>query len=372
MTDWTQYIRRFRRFEHQSLMEVLMRWLAPRDWTRLVSIETVEHETFDLEEGRLYDPAKNCPHQQGAIRGFIVDDGVLWPGVGAICTDQGRLIAESFFDEISRRLALERGYTSRFPMVQVSGAAGTLGHLYRNYYHRWADSISRIYSLHHPVLRQIEEVTLYVDDRFSEGEMKVIRHLVPENVAVTHVDSAVRVRADQCVHLPFLSKDRVNPGKHFNNSAGFLPTECLSWIREEVFGLFELNPEEPFRKLYVTRRNAKLRRLINEEEVAAYLEKRGFEVVALESLPLRDQILRFAEAEIVVAQHGAGLVNLLFAQSPKVLEICSSEEDGQFYYQLISEARDFPHLQIYRDGADKNADVRLPISELKDGLASLH
>lgn len=368
MTSWPRFIQRYRRFKHQSLSEILLRWLTPRDWSKLVSIRTVPHEAFDLADSDLYDPANNHPHQQGTIRGFIVDDGVLWPNVGAIRTHRGQLIAEGFFDETRRRLALERGYTGQFPIIQTDGVAATLGHLYRNYYHRWADSISRIYALHHPRLQAFENITLYVDDRFSEDEMRVIRWLVPANVEVALVDSTVRVFADRCVHLPFLSADRVGHSKWFNASAGFLPKECLDWLRAQVYSLLEIAPEQPFRKLYVTRRNAKVRRLTNEEEVATYLENRGFEVVALENLSLRDQVRRFAEAEIVVAQHGAGLVNLLFAQSPRVLEICS-DEDRQIFFRLISEARDFPHMQIHRNGTDKNADVKLPITELEQGLA---
>lgn len=370
MIDWARYIRQYRRFEHHSLKEVLMRWGMPKDWGRLASIQTVQHEPFDLQEGGLYDPANNSSHQRGSIRGFIVRDGVLWPGVGAVRTKHGTLIAESFFDETSRRLALKRGYTGRFPTVRAEGPAATLGHLYRNYYHRWADSIPRVYALHHPTLQQLETLTLYVDDRFSDDEMRVIRHLVPDNVSVTIVDSATRVRADSCVHLPFLSTDRVGHSKWFSASAGFLPTECLDWLREEIYSLFELDPEEPFRKLYVTRRNAKVRRFLNEEEVAAHLRGRGFEVVALETLSLREQIRRFAEAEIVVAQHGAGLVNLLFARAPRVLEVCS-DADRQIFFRLISEARGFPHLQVHRNGDDKNDDVVLPLSELEEGLEAL-
>jgi hypothetical protein len=370
MIDWIQHIRGVRRFEHQSPKEVLRRWLTPKDWRRLASIQTIQHKTFDFQDGGLYDPANNAPHQRGTIRGFMVRDGVLWPGVGAIRTDSGRLIAESFFDETSRRLALERGHVGTFPSVQAEGAAATLGHLYRNYYHRWADSLPRIYSLHHPALRKREDITLYVDDRFSDEEMNVIRHLVPDNVATARVNAATRVRAEWCIHLPFLSTDRVDHSKWFTASAGFLPAECLDWLREQVYALFGLDPEEPFRKLYVTRRNAKVRRFLNEEEVAGYLQERGFEVVALETLPLRKQVRRFAEAEVIVAQHGAGLVNLLFAQAPRVLEVCS-DADRQIFFRLISKARRFPHLQIHRDGSDKNADVRLPIAELEDGLAKL-
>ena len=38
-----------------------MRWLMPKNWGRLASIQTVPHEPFDLEDGGLYDPANIAP-----------------------------------------------------------------------------------------------------------------------------------------------------------------------------------------------------------------------------------------------------------------------------------------------------------------------
>ena len=368
--NWHTYLRGLRRFERHSAKEILLQQVLPRDWERVVPLAQTDHEVFDLADSALYDPERNCPHQRGAIQGFILENGVLWPALGAVRTEEGQLIEESFFDDTSRQLALERGYANRFPQVEDRGVAATLGHFYRNYYHRFADSIPRIYALYHPVIQRHDTVRLYIDDRFSEDELRIIRHLVPGNVEVEIINPATRVKAVRCVHLPYLSSDRVEHSKWFEASVGFLPRECLDWLRDEVYALTGIHPTEPSRKLYVTRRNAKVRRLINEEEVAGYLRERGFEVVALEKRPLREQVQLFAEAALVVAQHGAGLVNLLFSRDVRVLEVCS-DEDRQIFFRLLSEARGFPHLQLHRDGEDKNADVVLPLSELEEGLETL-
>jgi len=180
----------------------------------------------------------------------------------------------------------------------------------------------------------------------------------------------VRVQADQCIYLPHLSSDRTNYSRWFTASAGFLPTECMNWLRDEVYAVTECKPAAPFRKLYVTRRHAKVRRFINEDEVADYLTARGFEVVALEERPFHEQVKLFAEAKIVVAQHGAGLINLLFAQSPRVLEILS-DQDRQIYFSLISESRGFVHQQWSMDGTNKNDDVTVPIDQLETQLGKL-
>jgi capsular polysaccharide biosynthesis protein len=137
-----------------------------------------------------------------------------------------------------------------------------------------------------------------------------------------------------------------------------------------VYAVTGCDPAPPFRKLYVTRRNAKVRRLVNEVEVADYLTDRGFEVVALEERPFREQVQLFAEAEVVVAQHGAGLTNLLFAQSPRVLEIMS-DQDRQIYFNLISQSRGFAHKQVHMNGTDKNDDVTVPLEVLEAALSSM-
>ena len=368
--SWLKYLRSYRRFEQHSLKEVLLQKVLPDDWSRVAPAHEAGVDTFDLSDSALYTPADNKPHQRGAITGFVAEEGVLWPAVGGMRTAEGVLVEDSFLDASNRCFAIEKGYLRRFPLVTHRGAAATLGDTYRNYYHRWADSIPRIYALYHPACAALAPIRLYVDDRFSSDELRVIRHLIPEYVDLEITNSAVRVRADRCIYLPHLSSDRTNYSRWFSASAGFLPAECMDWLRSEVYAVTGYEPADPFRKLYVTRRNAKVRRLINEAEVADYLTRHGFEVVALEERPFRKQVQLFAEAKVVVAQHGAGLINLLFAQSPRVLEILS-DQDRQIYFSLISSSRGFVHKQWPMDGTDKNDDVTVPMSDLNEALTSL-
>ena len=69
------------------------------------------------------------------------------------------------------------------------------------------------------------------------------------------------------------------------------------------------------RRIYIDRRRTANRRLLNEDEVVSGLERLGFVAMQLENLTLAEQIALFANAEIVVAPHGAGLANILYAPS---------------------------------------------------------
>jgi hypothetical protein len=71
--------------------------------------------------------------------------------------------------------------------------------------------------------------------------------------------------------------------------------------------------------VYISRRDAVSRPLINNAELEARLMQSGFDIVATGELTLRAQIALFANAKIVVGQHGAGLINAIFCQPGAVL-----------------------------------------------------
>src|SRR5262245_10081331 len=77
------------------------------------------------------------------------------------------------------------------------------------------------------------------------------------------------------------------------------------------------------RKIYVSRRDARMRRLINEGDLIDLLVRRyGFEMLGSQVMPISQQILAFAEADTVIGPHGAGLTNIVFCKKgTAVIEI---------------------------------------------------
>jgi capsular polysaccharide biosynthesis protein len=60
---------------------------------------------------------------------------------------------------------------------------------------------------------------------------------------------------------------------------------------------------------------------VNESEVTDLLGERGFETVVCSRLGLADQLRAFAEAEVVLGPHGAGLANLCASTTATVIEL---------------------------------------------------
>lgn len=67
-------------------------------------------------------------------------------------------------------------------------------------------------------------------------------------------------------------------------------------------------------KLYITRENAERRRVVNEDELWAKLEARGFVKLRLEELSWREQVAAISGAKVLVSAHGAGLANVVFCR----------------------------------------------------------
>ena len=93
--------------------------------------------------------------------------------------------------------------------------------------------------------------------------------------------------------------------------------------------------------IYLSRKNAIYRRILNEEELIALLDSFGFTSFCLETLSLLEQIDLFSQAKVIVAPHGAALTNLIFCNpGVKVIEIFAPSyhmtcyEDICDYYQL--------------------------------------
>jgi hypothetical protein len=89
------------------------------------------------------------------------------------------------------------------------------------------------------------------------------------------------------------------------------------------------------RRIYISRRAARWRRVINEAEVLEALRPWGFVSVQLEALSPGEQIALMQRAEAVIGIHGAGLTNLAFCQpGTVVIEIFPTNAVLPYFWSL--------------------------------------
>ncbi|WP_218596791.1 glycosyltransferase family 61 protein [Chroogloeocystis siderophila] len=94
------------------------------------------------------------------------------------------------------------------------------------------------------------------------------------------------------------------------------------WIRKRMLSNLSQTENKHFSsKIFISRRQAEGRRIINENDVIATLANFGFVAYILEDMNFEDEVRLFSQATMVVAPHGAGLTNIIFAQNLTLIEL---------------------------------------------------
>jgi capsular polysaccharide biosynthesis protein len=181
---------------------------------------------------------------------------------------------------------------TRLPGVVVSLA----GRSSDNFFHWLWDLLPRIH------LATQHYDTVYIDCR-QPWQRELLKMVGIEQVICT--SKAKIIQADQLL-VPSYPAFR---------------TPLQPWVRE-FFSTHFPPSGQASRKLYISRADAKWRKVLNENELVGKLTGLGIEPVMLGSMPIQKQIELFQQAKLIVAPHGAGLANLAFCQpGTRVIEI---------------------------------------------------
>jgi hypothetical protein len=147
-------------------------------------------------------------------------------------------------------------------------------------------------------------------------------------------------------------------------------------FRNSVWNRVGVTSPEGTERIYLSRRLAKYRQLLNEDEVEACLGSYGFKTYMPETMSVPDQIRLFSRAEAVVSIHGAGLANLIFAPSgTKVLEMHQPPPKLRVAMWFLCETMEHTYAYIVGDkvrvGLLDEYDIRVNIDKLRTGLSLL-
>ena len=148
-----------------------------------------------------------------------------------------------------------------------------------------------------------------------DGSLRLMG-LDPRAFATHGPQGAIRVEA-----LTILQTDRFRP-------------ELLRPVRDV---LARPPDRAPWRRVFISRAKARIRRLVNEEALAPMLARAGFERVALETLDFEAQVRLMGETRALMAPHGAGLTNMMFcAPGTQVIEIAEPRYPNPNFYALAA------------------------------------
>jgi hypothetical protein len=172
----------------------------------------------------------------------------------------------------------------------------------------------------------------------------VPRHLIHYCDSLYFFNNINNYRNDIHDYDPFpadeLKKRRVH-GPALKCKEGFLPE-----LRAKVLNEVNNYPcAMTFEKVYVSRKNAPRRAILNEVQVENTLISKGFTVLYLEELSPIMQLKLWSSAKVIVTPHGAAESNMI-AQSPDTILYEIDTLNSEVYHTL-GKLLNVNHTQIY-------------------------
>jgi len=160
----------------------------------------------------------------------------------------------------------------------------------------------------------------------KEGILKDVQLIYPSNwKSISYVNESLQLFPELKINeVPndelYVCEELYFP--EVRQYTGSLNPDHVRLIRDEIPKKLGLLIEEPFRKVYVTRRKRGVRMPENEAEIIAFLAEKGFETVDFDELTFKNQVKLMTETKFLISIHGAGLANINFMQKgTSVLEL---------------------------------------------------
>jgi hypothetical protein len=191
-----------------------------------------------------------------------------------------------------------------------------------NYYHWLIDLLPRLC-----LIRSVQGFEsfdhLLVNGSRAHYEESSLRALGVPLEKISYVDNRDRFH---------IAKATIPSMDHYSNVIAPWKVQTLRTVRDSL----PRPAGARARRLYISRKSAAVRRVINEAELANILREAGFAIVELEFLSWSEQIALFSDAEVVVAPHGAALANIVFCQPSALLAEISTRTGSRDYYLRLA------------------------------------
>ena len=273
-----------------------------------------------------------------------IPDARLHVGTGMVCTRDWEVVPDmeyrmTNYPEI-------RNWKPR----QLQRVTGTHSTIFiwngENFSHWMFDCLPRLHSL--AKAEPEARVTMLMPDFLRPNFRESFECLLPKNFAVEYHPRDTWFEVENLI-WPSMVSGRCNY---------LLPTDYYDAIRQPLFSKYGLpSTHRQTKRIFVTRRDASLRRMLNEDAVSRLLARYGFEDYELSRLSLREHVELFHQAEIVIGTHGAGLSSIVFSGDIQLVVIHPTRTPQNHYHTLAKGLGQRHHFIAHDAGEDDSFSV---------------
>lgn len=213
-------------------------------------------------------------------------------------------------------------------IILVSGKVAVLTQpAHENYFHWMTEILAR--------LAFLEKEGVDYDYVYVPQKSKFMRETlqmwgIPEEKIIAPTSEDFAIQADELI-LPSLVSNSNHGWTQFVN---YIRPELVEYVKNKLLSVAQKQQfvDMP-KRIFISRKDAPFRKIINEDEVFAQFEPYGFVRYELSKLSVVEQIMLFHQAEIIVSPQGTGLANSIFCTpDTKIIELFQGLCDCTFWY----------------------------------------
>lgn len=279
------------------------------------------------------------PAQQ-THRVYSIDDVVVTGWAGAMIKD-GRLLTvlprHNWVSSLRARPHKMRELPSGRSYFNLMASTPARGHVF----HRLFDSVLPLVSFLESG-RAGNDLGLIVNAAESEIQARAVGFL-KQRYGITAIEPLAE---DEAVFVPHLETvvDTHGQPRGLQSPLGLA---LLDDIGRFIAG--DASLEETPKRIYVSRNDARLRRVLNEDAILPELEARGFKRVTLAGMPIARQVALFLNAEAVVGPHGAAFGHVSWCKpGTKIVEFIPGPDPSRKTTRPLANL-DFWFIALQRD-----------------------
>ncbi|MBC6988300.1 glycosyltransferase family 61 protein [Hymenobacter sp. BT491] len=213
---------------------------------------------------------------------------------------------------------------------------------YDNYYHFTAESLPRLF-----VMRELaNDAVLLMHAQIPEFIKQYLDLLGFKNIVFVRSDEVVLAKK---LLFPMPTADSLH-------QSVVAMTEVASWLKEKCQCASALLPA--YQNIYISRKRAAYRQVLNEDEVVAMLRKFDFKVVCFEDYSIVEQIRLLSNVKNFISVHGAGISNIMYMpEGGLVIDLIHEKHYDQAFFNL---ANAMNHDILFMQSKPANIDPRGP------------
>jgi capsular polysaccharide biosynthesis protein len=286
----------------------------------------------------------------------------------SIITGDNKLLGEVSYQNKPSNLIEDNLLLKQQFFIPVKHFKGVVFHLLiggsgsTNYFHWLFDSLARIHLLKKS--GWFDKVDWFVVPSYKVNYQR-------ESLDMLGIPRDKIIEGDVELHLQadlLLASTYVRYFEH-------VPLWCCNFLRDNFLKPVIAERLNTSPLVYISRRDANRRRIVNEDELIDLLSGYGFKCYELTSLSFLEKIELFRKAKVVVAVHGAGQANLVFCDhGTEVLEIVPDGFVFPIFYDICNKVgANYTYLISKADTAKTtiNSNIVVDLEEVREKVKQM-